>query len=152
MNPRYVAALEDYASYHRDFRNKLTHYVGIPMIVFAVIGMLQHVTLFPAGGIVIDLAMLIMVGTLLYYLSLNIMAGLAMTASFVLCYVGATYVSFKILVVLFVVGWIFQFIGHYFEGKKPAFLKNGVHLLIGPVWIANDALKVLHLTDFVTED
>lgn len=35
---------------------------------------------------------------------------------------------------LFVVGWIFQFIGHWIEGKPPAFFKNPTFLLIGPLW------------------
>ena len=35
---------------------------------------------------------------------------------------------------LFVVGWIFQFIGHAFEGKAPSFFKNPVFLLVGPYW------------------
>lgn len=150
MNPRYIAALEDYAAYHRDRRNKLTHYVGIPMIVFAIIGMLQPVTLFAAGTIMVDLAMLVMVATLAYYFSLNLTAGFAMATAFVICYFGATYVSIKVELALFILGWIFQFVGHYFEGKKPAFFRNAVHLLIGPVWIANDALKALHLPAYAT--
>lgn len=149
MNPRYVAALEDYAAYHRDFRNKLTHYIGIPMIVFGIVGMLQRVQLIAVGAIMVDLAMVIIVLTTLYYLSLNVMAGLAMGLAFVACYLGATYVSFRIEIALFVLGWIFQFIGHFFEGKKPAFFKNAEHLLIGPVWIMNDALKMLHLPAYV---
>lgn len=145
MKARYVAALEDYAAYHRDFRNKLTHYIGIPMIVFAIVGMLQRVALFDAGTVTLDLALVVMGLTTLYYLSLNLTAGIAMALAFIACYLGATYVPLKIQFGLFVLGWVFQFIGHYFEGKKPAFLKNGVHLLIGPVWIMNDALKALHL-------
>ncbi len=35
---------------------------------------------------------------------------------------------------LFIVGWIFQFIGHVFEGNKPAFFKNPIYLIIGPLW------------------
>jgi len=36
---------------------------------------------------------------------------------------------------LFVLGWVLQFTGHYFEGKPPAFLKNPTYLLIGPLWV-----------------
>jgi uncharacterized membrane protein YGL010W len=36
---------------------------------------------------------------------------------------------------LFVVGWIFQFIGHAIEGNQPAFFKNPVYLLVGPLWL-----------------
>ena len=37
-------------------------------------------------------------------------------------------------VTLFVVGWILQFIGHAFEGNKPAFFRNPIYLLVGPFW------------------
>ncbi len=35
---------------------------------------------------------------------------------------------------LFVFGWILQFIGHYFEGKPPEFLKDWRFLLVGTRW------------------
>lgn len=35
---------------------------------------------------------------------------------------------------LFVVGWIFQFIGHAFEGKPPEFLKDWRFLFVGLRW------------------
>jgi len=37
---------------------------------------------------------------------------------------------------LFIVGWIFQFIGHAVEGNQPAFLTNPLYLVIGPWWLA----------------
>ena len=45
---------------------------------------------------------------------------------------------------LFIVGWIFQFIGHsVYEKRQPAFLTNAMHLLIGPLWILNDVVHVV---------
>ncbi|MBS2021539.1 MAG: DUF962 domain-containing protein [Deltaproteobacteria bacterium] len=35
---------------------------------------------------------------------------------------------------LFVVGWVFQFIGHGFEGKPPEFFKDWRFLLVGLRW------------------
>lgn len=43
---------------------------------------------------------------------------------------------------LFVVGWVFQFVGHAIEGNQPAFFRNPVYLLIGPLWLARRALGV----------
>ena len=37
---------------------------------------------------------------------------------------------------LFILGWIIQFIGHYFEGRKPAFMDDIIGLLIGPLFVA----------------
>ena len=35
---------------------------------------------------------------------------------------------------LFVVGWILQFVGHYFEGKPPEFLSDWRFLFVGLRW------------------
>jgi uncharacterized membrane protein YGL010W len=35
---------------------------------------------------------------------------------------------------LFVVGWIFQFVGHYFEGKPPEFFHDWRFLFVGLRW------------------
>ncbi len=35
---------------------------------------------------------------------------------------------------LFVLGWILQFVGHYFEGKPPEFFKDWRFLLVGLRW------------------
>ncbi len=40
---------------------------------------------------------------------------------------------------LFVVGWILQFIGHAIEGNQPAFFKNPIYLLVGPLWLLRRA-------------
>lgn len=35
---------------------------------------------------------------------------------------------------LFVLGWVFQFVGHYVEGKPPEFLKDWRFLFVGMRW------------------
>jgi uncharacterized membrane protein YGL010W len=44
-----------------------------------------------------------------------------------------------------VVGWIFQFIGHYYEGRKPAFVDDITGLAIGPLFVVTEALFMLGL-------
>jgi uncharacterized membrane protein YGL010W len=44
---------------------------------------------------------------------------------------------------VFVFGWVLQFIGHYFEGKKPAFVDDLVGLLIGPLFVMAEVLFLL---------
>jgi len=63
--------------------------------------------------------------------------------SIVFYFVGAA-LGLWINVALFILGWIFQFIGHkVYEHKNPAFFQNFVHLLIGPLWILNDIIPVV---------
>ncbi|MCA1574389.1 MAG: DUF962 domain-containing protein [Acidobacteria bacterium] len=46
---------------------------------------------------------------------------------------------------LFVVGWILQFLGHGIEGNQPAFFKNPVYLLVGPLWLLRRAAVAVGL-------
>ncbi|MBV8152099.1 MAG: DUF962 domain-containing protein, partial [Candidatus Eremiobacteraeota bacterium] len=60
---------------------------------------------------------------------------LAALVAYVALYEVGLHVAWRLAIVIFIVGWIFQFVGHVYEGKKPAFLTNIVHLLVGPLWI-----------------
>ena len=46
---------------------------------------------------------------------------------------------------VFVVGWVFQFIGHAIEGNQPAFFRNPVYLLVGPPWLVRRAGEAIGL-------
>ena len=62
--------------------------------------------------------------------------GIPLIAASVLLFVAAPFVSnlWKIAAALFVVGWIFQFIGHAFEGKPPEFFRDWRFLFVGLRW------------------
>ncbi|HEX5833376.1 MAG TPA: DUF962 domain-containing protein [Pyrinomonadaceae bacterium] len=47
---------------------------------------------------------------------------------------------------LFVFGWILQFVGHAIEGNQPAFFKNPVYLLVGPLWLLRRAASSVGLS------
>lgn len=40
----------------------------------------------------------------------------------------------RLALALFVIGWIFQFVGHAFEGKPPEFLHDWRFLFVGLRW------------------
>ncbi len=42
--------------------------------------------------------------------------------------------SLRLGAALFVLGWVFQFIGHAFEGKRPSFVRDPRFLLVGAAW------------------
>ena len=46
---------------------------------------------------------------------------------------------------LFVLGWVFQFLGHFIEGNRPAFFSNPVYLIVGPLWLVRRALSAVGL-------
>lgn len=47
--------------------------------------------------------------------------------------IGVLFWNLKLGIFLFVLGWIFQFVGHLFEGKKPSFFSNPAFLIVGPI-------------------
>ena len=134
----------DYAAYHQTAGNKLFHRIGIPFIVVSLLGMLARVPIVRAGSLKIDAAILLIALAQLFYLRLDWRLGLAMLMVSVLLYFAGAALPFAIDVVLFLLGWIFQFIGHsLYEHRQPAFLTNAVHLLVGPLWILNDLVPVV---------
>lgn len=62
--------------------------------------------------------------------------GIPMIAVSILLILPGLFVSglWKISLGLFLFGWILQFIGHYFEGKPPEFLKDWRFLFVGLRW------------------
>ncbi len=53
--------------------------------------------------------------------------------------------SWRWALTLFVLGWIFQFIGHAIEGNQPAFFRNPLYLLVGPWWLIRRAAEAIGL-------
>lgn len=134
----------DYAAFHQTKGNKAFHRIGIPLIVLTLIGMLVRVGIVNAGGTRVDAAMLLIAAATVYYLAIEWRLALAMLAVSIAFYFAGAAMPMWLNVTLFVLGWIFQFVGHsVYEKKQPAFFRNFVHLLVGPLWILNDLLPVV---------
>lgn len=86
--------IANYKAKHQHPLNRLTHSIGIPMIVISL---------------------------------------------------PLVFFNWRWAVALFVLGWVFQFIGHAIEGNQPAFFKNPVYLLIGPLWLVRRAASSVGL-------
>ena len=140
--------LSQYASYHLDRRNVATHFVGIPLIVLAVAALLARV---PLTGF-FSLMHLVALVAGLYYLLLDGRIGLLMVLFLAVCVAfgswaaGQTTTLWLLLGVGgFVLGWIIQFIGHVWEGRKPAFVDDVMGLAIGPLFVVVELLFALGL-------
>jgi uncharacterized membrane protein YGL010W len=53
--------------------------------------------------------------------------------------------SWRAALLLFIIGWVFQFIGHAIEGNQPAFFRNPIYLLVGPWWLVRRAAEAIGL-------
>ncbi|MDC8783731.1 Mpo1 family 2-hydroxy fatty acid dioxygenase [Roseateles koreensis] len=142
--------MAQYAAYHRDRRNIATHFVGIPLIVFAVCVLLSRLTV-EVGGLSLTPAALLWAVTTVWYLTRgNIALGLAVSAlNGLLCVlaeplaVGSTGSWLAWGVGTFALGWVIQFLGHYYEGKKPAFVDDLIGLAVGPMFVMAELMFAL---------
>ena len=104
------ALFADYASYHQTRGNKIFHRLGIPMIMFSLIGMLTYVPLFDIGTIRIDAAMVLIGLSSAYYFIIEWRLGIAMIAVSIVFYFLSAAIPLAINAILFVLGRILQFI------------------------------------------
>lgn len=126
----------DYSSHHQTAGNKWCHRVGIPVIMISLLGMLARVVLWQGDAMRLDTAMLLIALAAIYYLMLDLRLGALMIVASILMYLLGAWLPLSVNIGLFVAGWILQFIGHsVYEKRQPAFLRNLVHLLIGPLWL-----------------
>jgi uncharacterized membrane protein YGL010W len=149
--------LGQYAEYHRDRRNIFSHFIGIPLIVVAVAVLLSRPG-FELAGLWLSPALLTAVAAGVFYLRLDLRFGLLMAALLALClWAGAALAQQSTLVWLsaglglFVVGWIIQFIGHYYEGRKPAFVDDLMGLVVGPLFVVAELAFLCGLRDEVRQ-
>ena len=86
--------IDNYKEKHRHPLNRMTHNIGIPMIVVSLV---------------------------------------------------VFFFNWRWALALFIAGWILQFVGHAIEGNQPAFFRNPVYLLIGPLWLLRRTINHLLL-------
>jgi uncharacterized membrane protein YGL010W len=142
--------LSRYAQYHRDQRNIASHFVGVPMIVFAL-GVLFARPAFELGHVSLSPAWILFVPAAAWYLTRgSIVLGVTVSAASAALLLVAHQLAYSGMAAwlgwgagLFVLGWLIQGAGHWYEGKKPASTDDLAGLLIGPMFVAAEALFML---------
>lgn len=128
----------EYGSYHADPRNRVCHALGIPLIVLGIMGLAHLVALGP-----VDLAVAAAIAVLVYYAAIDLRGALLSAVVFAVLFVIASRLPWQVSLGAFVLGWVFQLVGHRFEGTKPKFLENLVYLLIGPLYIFEETFDAV---------
>src|SRR5262249_47256276 len=115
--------IASYASYHRDARNKLTHFFGVPLVTFSFFLCLGWIRL-TDSCILLPAATIFCAVVVVYYLVLDWRIALCQApVSLLLLWLAdlAARLSFKESLatfgLTFVTGWLIQLLGHAFEGR-----------------------------------
>ncbi|MCB9188455.1 MAG: DUF962 domain-containing protein [Flavobacteriales bacterium] len=137
--------LKEYGESHQNKTNKLIHWICVPAIFFSIYGLIYSIPFtFVKGSSssYLNYGSLTMLFVLIFYFRLSFNLAIGMLLYMVLVIWGTvqldkiTTIDFWLIsLIIFVVAWIGQFIGHHIEGKKPSFFKDLQFLLIGPAWV-----------------
>jgi uncharacterized membrane protein YGL010W len=142
--------LGEYGSSHTNPTNKLLHWLCVPPIVLSVFGILWSA---PVPEVFADVspwlnwATLAATAAIIYYFALSPTLALGVLLAFILLLLitqwlaGLPWPLWLTSLVIFVVAWVGQFIGHAIEGKRPSFFKDLQFLLIGPLWLVAAAYR-----------
>ena len=151
------ALIEEYGESHRNPTNKAIHWFCVPAIFFSTVGLFWSIPQGPLAGVLpspyspfLNWASIGLLLTTCWYWRMSVSLALGMAAISIgmlaLC-VGATAATamplWQTSLIIFVVAWVGQFIGHKIEGKKPSFFKDLQFLLVGPMWLMHFIYKRL---------
>ena len=156
--------LEEYGSSHKNKINKLIHWICVPAIFFSIVALIWSIPLGPLENLkindyqYINWATIALVFVVVYYIRLSPLLTIGMIIFSTICLYVTNYLEnlifngkiefqlWLIALIIFVISWIIQFIGHEIEGKKPSFLKDVQFLLIGPAWLMHFIYKKINIS------
>lgn len=150
-NELFRRQLAAYASVHRDWRNKATHFVGIPVIVFSLL-LILSLWRFELGGREWTMSLAVAILAVLGWMALDLGIGIVMALIMLVAWyaaealagaLGAASAVWIAFIALFVGGWVLQFLGHHYEGKRPALLTNIFQGFIGPMFLVAETMVVM---------
>ena len=138
---RLTAILVSYGRFHRDPRNRLTHYFGVPAIIYSVlIAAALHVD--AVSGVPLPLDRIVVALAAVGYILLDAWLGLSLTLALALLAAAAEATAalgsasaLAIAAIVFVLGWALQLLGHRLEGNRPALLTNLAQILVAPLFL-----------------
>jgi len=141
MNPTVATWMNQYAADHRHPMNRLTHKIAIPFIVFHIMTMLDWLkTGQEIGGVAITGGIIGFVVAMLFYA----WADLKMAPLMALLFGAALFLGRQFgdnhtpVIVIAVVGWTVQLIGHaVYEKNRPSLLTNALQALVGPYFFVS---------------
>tara|TARA_B110000444_G_scaffold261387_1_gene313107 strand:+ start:4587 stop:5054 length:468 start_codon:yes stop_codon:yes gene_type:complete len=136
--------LDKYGESHQNKSNKHIHWICVPVIFFSLLALLSQIHITLLETIIpyefSNLASLFVIFGMILYLKLSFPMFVGVGFFTFLCGIAISFLNntdytLEISIVLFVLAWIGQFIGHQIEGVKPSFFEDLKFLLIGPAWL-----------------
>lgn len=140
-----------YYIHHTKRLTKVSHFFGVPCIILGLQILLSWVPIPLFFMHPVSLAWIAVMTLLIYYLILDVRLALITSLFLIpLTYLAAVisqdkfnFFAFSLFCIFFLVGWAAQFIGHYYEGSKPAFLSHFYQVFVAPIFLVAELVFAL---------
>jgi len=141
---------DKYQESHNNHTNEIIHWVCVPLIIFSLLGLVwsipfPHLSFLGKYNGFVNWASFLIAFSIYYYYRLSpVLSYMMLILVFVMSWGIVSLEQWEkaggpsvwlVCLIIFVISWIGQFIGHKIEGKKPSFLDDVKFLLIGPIWL-----------------
>lgn len=141
---------DKYQESHNNETNEIIHWICVPLIIFSLLGLVwsipfPHLNFLGKYNGFVNWASFIIAFSIYYYYRLSPVLSYMMLLLVVLMSWGIVSIEawektggpalWLVSLIIFILAWAGQFIGHKIEGKKPSFLDDVKFLLIGPIWL-----------------
>ena len=148
----------EYGQSHQNPTNKTIHWICVPLIMMSLLSLISlipfpfdNISLYSFNGNHINLnwTILFLSFTVIFYLRLSYTIAVGMLGVALSMIASVTWIEiidpsiWKLSMLIFILAWIGQFIGHKIEGQKPSFFEDIKFLLIGPAWLLSFIYKKL---------
>jgi len=148
---------DKYAESHQNHTNELIHWICVPLIVFSLFGLVwaipfPHLDFLGKYNGFVNWASFLIAFAIYFYYKLSPVLSYVMLLVMMIFSAGIVGLEklhnqngwpqmWQVCLLIFVLAWIGQFIGHKIEGKKPSFIDDLKFLLIGPIWLLHFIFK-----------
>ena len=136
----------EFEKYHQHPINRLLHFICIPLIFISYLGLFHTLLMyFQINNRAILIAYIIFITPgLIFFVKQSLSLTLRMSLFLIpVCALFFTYIkdfnlyALVLFLIIFIFAWVGQLIGHKLENKKPAFTKDMIFLITGPLWVTH---------------
>lgn len=138
----FIEQMAMYAAYHTKKANQATHYIGVPVLTFALLALLAKLPVGAVGPLPVTGATVLLAVVLAVYLLAEPWLGLAAAAFYLPVLALAEFTAglatgsfLAVLAAAIVIGIGFQAWGHKIEGRRPALVDNRLQIFMAPSFL-----------------
>ncbi len=137
LNPKLQERFRAYGEFHRHPVNRLTHKVGVPLVIFHTAAMLDWMQLSFGSYGHVSVAILGFVVLVSWYLLLSVRYGVLMALFYGFCILLGRLTPVWVVWAIAFVAWTIQFAGHgIWEKQSPTLFKSFSDALFAPLFFA----------------